>query len=139
PLPALTGVSPASAPAGSASFTLMLNGSGLLPVTEPAGGSQVNWSAGGAQRKLTVLSGATSSQIQATVTSDLLVNTGSTNLPASVTVFNPPSPPPAGCTTPCTAGGGGGSRAPATFPIRPSRGCPPGTPASALGPARLPA
>jgi len=130
PLPGLTSISPASAPAGSASFTLMLNGSGFLPSTDPSGGSQVNWSVGGAQRKLTVLSGATSSQIQATVTSDLLVNSGSTNLTASVTVFNPPSPAPAGCTTVCTGGGGGGSSAPATFFICPSSGCPPGTPAS---------
>jgi len=130
PLPGLTGISPASAPAGSPSFTLMLNGSGFLPSTDPSGGSQVNWSVGGAQRKLTVLSGATSLQIQATVTSDLLVNSGSTNLTASVTVFNPPSPAPAGCTTACTGGGGGGSSAPATFFICPSSGCPPGTPAS---------
>jgi hypothetical protein len=131
PLPGLTSISPASAPAGSASFTLMLNGSSFLPSTDPSGGSQVNWNvAGGAQRKLTVLSGATSSQIQATGTSDLLVNAGSTNLTASVTVFNPPSPAPAGCTTACTGGGGGGSSAPATFTICPSSGCPPGTPAS---------
>ena len=130
PLPGLTGISPASAPAGSAAFTLMLNGSGFLPSTDPSGGSQVNWNVGGAQRKLTVLSGATSLQIQATVTSDLLVNSGSTNLTASVTVFNPPSPAPAGCTTACTGGGGGGSSAPATFYICPSSGCPPGTPAS---------
>ncbi|PYU51113.1 MAG: hypothetical protein DMG48_11300 [Acidobacteria bacterium] len=130
PLPGLTGISPASAPAGSPSFTLMLNGSGFLPSTDPSGGSQVNWSVGGAQRKLTVLTGATSSQIQATVTSDLLVNSGSTNLTASVTVFNPPSPAPTGCTTACTGGGGGGSSAPATFYICPSIGCPPGTPAS---------
>jgi hypothetical protein len=130
PLPGLTSISPRSAPAGSASFTLMLNGSGFLPSTDAPGGSQVNWSVGGAQRKLTVLSGATSSQIQATVTSDLLVNAGSTNLTASVTVFNPPSPAPAGCTTACTGGGGGGSSAPATFTICPSSGCPPGTPAS---------
>ncbi len=130
PLPGLTSISPRSAPAGSASFTLMLNGSGFLPSTDASGGSQVNWSVGGAQRKLTVLSGATSSQIQATVTSDLLVNADSTNLTASVTVFNPASPAPAGCTTACTGGGGGGSSAPATFTICPSSGCPPGTPAS---------
>src|SRR5207237_4595914 len=92
--------------------------------------SQVNWSVGGAQRKLTVLTGATSSQIQATVTSDLLVNSGSTNVTASSTVFHPPSPAPTGCTTACTGGGGGGSSAPATFYICPSIGCPPGTPAS---------
>src|SRR5206468_7177887 len=132
PLPGLTSISPASAAAGSPSFTLMLNGSGFLPSTDPSGGSQVNWSvSGGAQRKLTVLSGATSSQIQATVTSDLLVNAGSTNLTASVTVFNPPSAAPAGCTTACTGGGGGGSSAPATFTICPSSGCPPGTAAGA--------
>ena len=130
PLPGLTSISPASAPAGSASFTLMLNGSGFLPSTDPSGGSQVNWSVGGAQRTLTVISGATSSQVQATVTSDLLVNSGSTNLTANVTVFNPPSPAPAGCTTACTGGGGGGSSAPATFTICPSSGCPPGTQAN---------
>ena len=129
PLPGLTGISPASAPAGSPQFTLTLNGSGFLPSTDPSGGSQVNWSFSGTQRKLTILSGTQPSVIQATVTSDLLVNSGSTNLTANVTVFNPPSPAPAGCTTACTGGGGGGSSAPVAFTICPSAGCPPGTPA----------
>ena len=127
PLPGLTAISPASAPANSAQFTLMVSGSNFLPPTDPSGGSQLNWSIGGAQRKLTLLSGTSSNQIQATVTSDLLVNAGSANLTASVTVFNPPSPAPVGCTTACTGGGGGGSSAPATFTICPSSGCPPGT------------
>ena len=127
PLPGLTSIAPASAPAGGAQFTLMLNGSNFLPTTDPSGGSQVNWSIAGTQRKLTVLSGTSSSQIQASVTADLLVNPGTTNLTASVTVFNPPSPAPVGCTTVCTGGGGGGSTAPATFTICPSSGCPPGT------------
>jgi len=131
PLPGLTGTSPASAPASSAPFTLMLNGSNFLPTTDPSGGSQVNWSIGGTQRKLTVLSGTSSNQIQATVTADLLVNPGTTNLTASVTVFNPPSPPPPGCITVCSGGGGGGSSAPATFTICPSSGCPPGPAAGA--------
>src|SRR2546423_3654241 len=125
PLPGLTGTSPASAPASSAPFTLMLNGSNFLPTTDPSGGSQVNWSIGGTQRKLTVLSGTSSNQIQATVTADLLVNPGTTNLTASVTVFNPPSPPPPGCITVCSGGGGGGSSAPATLSLFPSSwGCP---------------
>src|SRR5207253_10467658 len=127
PLPGLTSIAPASAPAGGAQFTLMLNGSNFLPTTDLSGGSQVNWSIAGTQRKLTVLSGTSSNQIQASVTADLLVNPGTTNLTASVTVFNPPSPAPVGCTTVCTGGGGGGSTAPATFTICPSSGCPPGT------------
>lgn len=132
PLPGLAGISPASALTGSAQLTLTLNGSNFLPTTDPSGGSQVNWSTGGTQKKLTVLSGASASQIQATVTSDLLANAGS----ASVTVFNPPSSAPSGCVTACTGGGGGGSSAPVTFTICPSSGCPPGTPMSA-SPAAL--
>ncbi len=127
PLPGLAGISPASAVAGSAQFTLTLNGSNFLPTSDPSGGSQVNWSAGGTQKKLTVAAGASASQIQATVTSDLLASAGS----VSVTVFNPPSPAPPGCVTACTGGGGGGSSAPVTFTICPASGCPPGTPMSA--------
>jgi hypothetical protein len=135
PFPVLTSIGPTRAPACTASactapFTLSLNGSAFLPTTDPSGGSQVKWSIAGTQRQLTVLSTSTSSQIQATVTPDLLVNAGSANLMASVTVFNPPSPPQPGCVTPCTGGGGGGSSAPATFTICPSTGCPAGpTPA----------
>jgi hypothetical protein len=136
PPPVLTGIGPTGAPACTASacsapFTLSLNGSAFLPTTDPSGGSQVKWSIAGTQKQLTVLSTSTSTQVQATVTPDLLVNAGSTNLMASVTVFNPPSPPQPGCVTPCTGGGGGGSSAPATFTICPSTGCPPGTTAGA--------
>jgi len=127
PQPGLASISPRSALAGSAQLTLTLTGTSFLPPTDPSGGSQVNWSTGGTQRKLIVLSGASATQIQATVTSDLLANAGS----ASVTVFNPPSPPQPGCVTPCTGGGGGGSSAPVTFTICPTSGCPPGTPMSA--------
>jgi WD40-like Beta Propeller Repeat len=135
PLPGLTSISPTNALAGSPPLTLMLNGSSFLPTTDPSGGSQVNWSFNGAQRKLAVLPGGSSSQIQATVTSDLLVNSGSTNLTANVTVFNPPSPAPSGCITACTGGGGGGSSAPAIFTICPSTGCPPGTTAASAAAA----
>jgi hypothetical protein len=136
PLPVLTGISPASAPVCTASactapFTLALNGSAFLPTTDPSGGSQVKWSIAGTQKQLTVLPSSTSSQIQATVTPDLLMYVVSTNLTVTVTVFNPPSPPQPGCITPCTGGGGGGSSAPVTFTICPSTGCPPGTTAGA--------
>jgi hypothetical protein len=127
PQPGLASISPRSALAGSAQLTLTLTGTSFLPLTDPSGGSQVNWSSGGIQRKLTILSGASATQIQATVTSDLLATAAS----ASVTVFNPPSPPQPGCVTPCTGGGGGGSSAPITFTICPASGCPPGTPMSA--------
>jgi hypothetical protein len=135
PLPGLTSISPTNAAAGSPQLTLMLNGSSFLPATDPSGGSQVSWSFNGAQKKLAVLPGGSSSQIQATVTSDLLVNSGSTNLTANVTVFNPPSPAPSGCITACTGGGGGGSSAPAIFTICPSTGCPPGTTAASAAAA----
>jgi hypothetical protein len=135
PSPVLMSIGPTSAPACTASactapFTLSLNGSAFLPTTDPSGGSQVKWSIAGTQKQLTVLSTSTSSQIMTTVTPDLLVNSGTANLMASVTVFNPPSPPQPGCVTPCTGGGGGGSSAPVAFTICPSTGCPPGTAAS---------
>jgi hypothetical protein len=141
PLPGLTSISPLSAPActGSgcnATFTLTLNGSSFLPTTDPSGGSQINWGIRGTQTKLALTSltcsSSSSCQMQASVTAGLvLVNSGTTNLTANVTVFNPPSPPQPGCITPCSGGGGGGSSAPATFTICPSSGCPPGTPMSA--------
>jgi hypothetical protein len=119
PQPGLTGITPPTKVANSADFTLTLSGANFLPAADPSGGSQVTWT-GAKQKQLTIVGTTTANQITATVTSDLLVNTGSTSLAASVTVFNPPSPPPAGCTTLCNGGGGGGSSAPLTFTICPS-------------------
>jgi hypothetical protein len=119
PLPTLTSISPNTSPAStSASQTLSitLTGTNFLANADPTQASQVNWSMGGTQTKLTVAS-ITSTQIQATVAGNMFANTGSTSTTASVTVFNPPSPPPAGCITLCSGGGGGGSSAPLTFTI----------------------
>jgi hypothetical protein len=116
-LPTITSMSPTSAAAGSASFTLTVNGTNFLPTSDPSGGSQVNWNVGATQTTLCGGSAVpcvstSSTQIQATVNSSLLVNTTSQAVTATVTVFNPPSSP---------AGGGGGTSASGlSFSINPA-------------------
>ncbi len=90
PVPVVTSMSPTSAVAGSSSFTLMVNGSNFLLLSDPSGGSQVHWNFNGTQTNLPILS-ITSTQIQATVDSTLLVNSTSQNVTAIVTAYNPPS------------------------------------------------
>jgi hypothetical protein len=122
PLPTLTSVTPNTAPPStptSSPLSISLTGDNFLVSSDPAQASQVIWSMNGTQTRLTVGT-IGPKQIPATIDASLLVNTGSTSLAASVTVFNPPSPPPAGCTTLCNGGGGGGSSAPVTFTICPS-------------------
>src|SRR5580704_14058161 len=51
-LPTITSMSPTSAAAGSASFTLTVNGTNFLPTSDPSGGSQVNWNVGATQTTL---------------------------------------------------------------------------------------
>jgi hypothetical protein len=119
PPPTLTSLSqntsPASTP-GSLPLTITLTGTNFLANADPTQASQVNWSMGGAQRRL-ALGTITSTTIQATISTDLLANTSSASVKASITVFNPPSPPPPGCVTSCNGGGGGGSSAPLSFTI----------------------
>ncbi|HEY6358910.1 MAG TPA: hypothetical protein VIX35_11730 [Vicinamibacterales bacterium] len=105
PVPVLTSMSPTSAAASSASFTLSLNGSQFLPTSDPSGGSQVHWNFGPTQSTLPIVS-ITSTQIQATVDSSLLVNSTSQAVTATVTVYNPPAPPPSGSSNPSPGGGG---------------------------------
>ena len=120
PLPTLASISPNAVVGGAAApLALTLTGTNFLSNSDPAQASQVNWAMGGTLTKLTV-GNITSSQIQATVPANLLANSGLTNVTASVTVFNPPSPPPAGCTGTCNGGGGGGSSSGVTFTICPS-------------------
>jgi WD40-like Beta Propeller Repeat len=90
PVPSISSISPNTAAAGSASFTLTVNGGSFLPTSDPSGGSQVHWNLGGTQSTLPIVS-ASSSQITATVDSSLLVNTSSQAVAAIVTVYNPPS------------------------------------------------
>jgi WD40-like Beta Propeller Repeat len=105
PLPAITSISPNSAAAGSASFTLTVNGSSFLPTSDPSGGSQVRWNLGPTQTTLPIVS-LSSAQITATVDTSLLVNATTQPVNAVVTVFNPPSPNSGG-----GSGGGGGTSA----------------------------
>ncbi len=86
PVPVLTGITPNTMAAGSADFMLTLNGSSFLPASDPSGGSQVKWS-GTQQSQLTVVGTTTSNQIMATVPSGLLVNSSTSSVAVSVTIF----------------------------------------------------
>ena len=110
PVPAITSISPSTAAAGSASFTLSVNGSSFLPTSDPSGGSQVRWNLGPTQTTLPIVT-ISASQIQATVDTSLLVNTTSQPVSAIVTVYNPPAPPTTSANTgiPGPSGGGGGT------------------------------
>jgi hypothetical protein len=124
PLPTVSSVSPSCATAGSAAFTLMVTGANFLPTSDPSGGSQVLWSAGGTQTTLPAVSGGSATQAQATVSSTLIATAGTAN----VSVFNPPSAQSGG-------GNGGGGTSPTSVPFTISTGaCPAGSarPAAAL-------
>ena len=113
------GLSPNTSPASTSSsqtLAITLTGTGFVTNSDPTQATQVQWSRGGTLTNLKVGT-VSSTSIQATITGDLLANTGSSSVAASVTVFNPPSPPPSGCVTNCTGGGGGGSSNPLTFTI----------------------
>jgi len=127
PLPVLSanGLSPSCAVAGGASFTLTVAGTNFLPTSDPSGGSQVLWGAvpTGTQTTLPTVS-ATTTQVQATVSSALIAAAGTAN----VSVFNPPAPN-AGTGN----GGGGTSQTSLPFTIM-ATSCPAGSarPAAAV-------
>jgi uncharacterized protein (TIGR03437 family) len=91
PVPAITNLNPNSAVAGSAAFTLTVNGTGFI------GGSQVRWN--GSDRATTFVSGT---QLTAQIPASDIASAGT----AQVTVVNPPS-----------SGGGGGTSNAASFTI----------------------
>jgi hypothetical protein len=122
PVPAITSLSPSSAAAGAASFTLTVNGSSFLPASDPSGGSQVRWNLGPTQTTLPIVT-ISASQIQATVDTSLLVNTTAQPVSAIVTVYNPPAPPttpPNGGIAGPSGGGGGTSLGGLPFSITPA-------------------
>ena len=124
PLPSVSSLSPSCVVAGAATFSLSVTGSNLLPTSDPSGGSQVLWNAGGTQTTLASVSGGSATQVQATVPSTLVANAGT----ASVSVFNPPAP-----NSGTGNGGGGTSQTSLTFTIAASA-CPAGSarPAAAV-------
>lgn len=106
PLPVLSAnsLSPSSAAPGSAALTLTVTGSSFIPSSDPTGGSVLHWSANGTQVTLQA-SSVTASQIQATVTADLLT----TQTCALISVSNPPAqatPAPGSVSNPFNGGGG---------------------------------
>jgi hypothetical protein len=122
PVPAVTSLSPTAASAGAASFTLTVNGSSFLPTSDPSGGSQVRWNLGASQFTLPVVN-ISSTQIQATVDSSLLVNSTAAPETAIVTVYNPPAPgttPINGGVGSPNAGGGGTSPGGLSFTVNPA-------------------
>ncbi len=118
PVPSISSISPSTAAAGSASFTLTVNGGSFVLTSDPSGGSQVRWNLGATQTTLPIVN-VTSTQIQATVDSSLLVNATSQPVSAIVTVYNPPSGAPGSSTggVPTPSGGGGGGTSPGGLPF----------------------
>jgi hypothetical protein len=119
PVPAISSLSPTAAAAGSASFTLTVNGSNFLLTSDPSGGSQVRWNLGPTQTTLPIVN-ISASQIQATVDTSLLVNATAQPVSAIVTVYNPPTP----STSTSTGGGGGTSPGGLPFAITPAGATP---------------
>ena len=124
PLPAVSTISPSCAVMGGAAFPLTVMGSNFLPPSDPSGGSQVLWSAGGTLTPLTTVGTTSATQIQATVSGTLIASAGT----AKVSVSNPPAP---GSGT--GRGGGGTSQNSPAFTIA-ATSCPAGAarPAAAV-------
>ena len=124
PQPVVSSISPMCAVAGGGSFTLSVSGSSFLPMSDPSGGSQVQWITGSSQQTLALVGGGSATQLQATVPAGLIAVAGS----ASVAVFNPPA------VTQGSSGNGGGGTSQNTpaFTIQ-TTSCPAGSarPASA--------
>lgn len=119
PTPAITSISPTSAPAcgtscSNVSVALTITGSNFLPTSSTTGVSQVNWNLGTTQMTFTTAAPNPSNltisatSIQLNIPGSLLANAGN----AVVTVYNPPLPPPSNCVVNCGSGGGGTSPCP---------------------------
>ncbi|MBV9884965.1 MAG: hypothetical protein JO119_00305, partial [Acidobacteria bacterium] len=126
PVPSVTSMSPTSAAAGGASFTLTVNGSNFISNSDPTQASQVRFNLGPTQTSLPILN-ITSTQIQATVDSSLLVNSTTAAVTAIVTVYNPPAagtaPGNGGVQNP-NSGGGGTSPNGLSFTVNPAGASP---------------
>jgi WD40-like Beta Propeller Repeat len=121
PIPVISSMSPTSATAGGASFTITITGSSFIPTSDPSGGSQVRFNLGPTQSSLPILS-VTSTQITATVGSALLVNATAAPVTGIVTVYNPPAagtPIGSGGVQSPNSGGGGTSTNGLTFTVNP--------------------
>jgi hypothetical protein len=122
PIPTISSMSPTSAAAGAASFTITITGTNFILMSDPTGGSQVRFNLGPTQSTLTVLS-VTSTQITATVPSSVLVNSTTAPVTGIVTVYNPPAagtaPGSGGVQNP-NSGGGGTSPNGLTFTVNPA-------------------
>jgi WD40-like Beta Propeller Repeat len=122
PIPVISSISPTSATAGAASFTITVTGSSFIPMSDPTGGSQVRFNLGPTQSTLTDLT-VTSTQITATVPSSVLVNTTAAPVTGVVTVYNPPAagtPAGSGGVANPNSGGGGTSLNGLTFTVNPT-------------------
>jgi hypothetical protein len=108
PVPTLSSIAPNSAAAGSPALMLALSGTNFLPTSDPTGGSVVHWNVGGTQTTLPVTS-ISATQITATVSSTLLVNSTAQPVTAAVSVYNAPAAQTSGAGSNPTGGGGGAS------------------------------
>jgi hypothetical protein len=122
PIPTISSMSPTSAAAGAAAFTLTITGTNFISNSDPTQASQVRFNLGPTQTSLTILS-VTSTQITATVPSSVLVNTTTAPVTGIVTVYNPPAtgtPAAAGAVPNPNSGGGGTSLNGLTFTVNPA-------------------
>ena len=122
PIPTITSMTPTSATAGAASFTLTVNGSNFISNSDPTQASQVRFNLGPTQTSLPILN-ITSSQITATVDASLLVNATTAPVTGVVTVYNPPAagtPTGSGGVQNPSSGGGGTSPNGLTFTVNPA-------------------
>jgi len=101
PLPVVSGISPSSAPIGSADTAVTITGSAFIATSDPSGGSQVYWTAG--TRQTLSASSISTTSIQATIPAALLATAGT----ATISVYNPPAQTP-NCNPTLNCGGAGG-------------------------------
>lgn len=122
PVPTISSMTPTSAAAGAASFTLTVSGSNFIVGSDPASSSQVRFNLGPTQTSLPVIN-VTTSQITATVDSSVLVNATNAPVTGIVTVYNPPAagtPVGNGGVQNPNSGGGGTSPNGLTFTVNPA-------------------
>lgn len=110
PLPVVTSISPASAPAGSPDTAVTITGTSFIAASDPSGGSQVYWTNG--TRQTLAASSISATSIQATIPAAFLATAGT----ATIAVFNPPAQPP-NCNPTLNCGGSGGGGTSANTPM----------------------
>jgi len=110
PLPVVSGISPLSAPVGSADTAVTITGTSFIAASDPSGGSQVYWTNG--TRQTLTASSISATSIQAAIPAAFLATAGT----ATISVYNPPAQDP-NCNPSLNCGGAGGGGTSANTPV----------------------